>query len=220
MCCTVPPVLHICGNWGHSAGSDGLWPLCGHLWPTAVHGHHVPKSLHGVGDLLLTQCYCMFCDSLVFSSSDPIRQIKCDQPLLLWSSPSLVSCLLWCHHESVGALHCDCFQWGYHHCGHPHILLVYSHHHPEDVLCRQRVQSFSTCPSHLAAIIVFHKTVLFIYCQPQSGNSMDTDEVATVFSIVVIPMLNPLIYSLRNKDVKEALRKVVSSKIFSQSIFS
>ena len=44
---------------------------------------------------------------------------------------------------------------------------------------------------------------------------MDTDEVATVFSIVVIPMLNPLVYSLRNKDVKEALRKVVSSKIFS-----
>lgn len=84
----------------------------------------------------------------------------------------------------------------------------------------KRRKAFSTCASHLTVIIVFHGTILFIYCRPHSGNSMDTDKVATVFYTVVIPMLNPLIYSLRNKDVKEALRKVVSSKIFSQSIFS
>ena len=77
------------------------------------------------------------------------------------------------------------------------------------------MQSFSTCASHLAAIIVFHSTVLFIYCWCQSGNSTGIDKVAVVFYTVVIPMLNPLIYRLRNKDVKEALRKVVSSKILS-----
>ncbi|XP_055288432.1 olfactory receptor 5L1-like [Moschus berezovskii] len=77
----------------------------------------------------------------------------------------------------------------------------------------RRCKAFSTCASHLAAIIVFHGTILFIYCRPQSGNSLGTDKVATVFYTVVIPMLNPLIYSLRNKDVKEGLRKVVSSII-------
>uniref|UniRef100_A0A8C9JS73 Olfactory receptor n=1 Tax=Panthera tigris altaica TaxID=74533 RepID=A0A8C9JS73_PANTA len=77
-----------------------------------------------------------------------------------------------------------------------------------------RRKAFSTCASHLTAILVFHGTILFTYCRPSSGNSMDTDKVATVFYTVVIPMLNPLIYSLRNKDVKEALRKMVSSKIF------
>ncbi|XP_005896692.2 olfactory receptor 5L1 [Bos mutus] len=79
----------------------------------------------------------------------------------------------------------------------------------------KRRKAFSTCASHLTVIIVFHGTILFIYCRPHSGNSMDTDKVATVFYTVVIPMLNPLIYSLSNKDVKEALRKVMSSKILS-----
>nr|XP_010963291.1 olfactory receptor 5L2-like [Camelus bactrianus]XP_010970306.1 olfactory receptor 5L2-like [Camelus bactrianus] len=78
-----------------------------------------------------------------------------------------------------------------------------------------RSKAFSTCASHLAAIIVFHGTILFIYCRPGSGSSRDADKVATVFYTVVIPMLNPLIYSLRNKDVKEALRKVVNSTILS-----
>ncbi|KAH0502780.1 Olfactory receptor 5L2 [Microtus ochrogaster] len=75
-----------------------------------------------------------------------------------------------------------------------------------------RRKAFSTCASHLTVIIVFHGTILFIYCQPSSGNSVDVDKVTTVFYTVIIPMLNPLIYSLRNKDVKEALRKVLVSK--------
>ena len=79
----------------------------------------------------------------------------------------------------------------------------------------ERCKAFYTCASHLAAIAVLQGTILIIYCWPHSGNSMDIDRVATVFYTVVIPILNPLIYSLRNKDVKEALRKVVSSKIFS-----
>ncbi|XP_036921597.1 olfactory receptor 5L1-like [Sturnira hondurensis] len=77
-----------------------------------------------------------------------------------------------------------------------------------------RRKAFSTCASHLTAIVVFHGTVLFAYCRPNSDNSVDTDKVAAVIYTVVIPMLNPLIYSLRNKDVKEALKGMVSSKIF------
>nr|XP_019575408.1 PREDICTED: olfactory receptor 5L1-like [Rhinolophus sinicus] len=82
-----------------------------------------------------------------------------------------------------------------------------------------RRKAFSTCASHLTAIVVFHGTLLFIYCRPSSGNSMDTDKVASVFYTVVIPMLNPLIYSLRNKDVKEALSNVVGSNYFLRSSF-
>ncbi|XP_064221596.1 olfactory receptor 5L1-like [Aotus nancymaae] len=82
-----------------------------------------------------------------------------------------------------------------------------------------RCKAFSTCASHLTAITVFHGTLLSVYCQPSSGTSGDADKVATVFYTVVIPMLNPLIYSLRNTDVKEALRKVMSFKIYFQGRF-
>ncbi|KAK1335758.1 hypothetical protein QTO34_003553 [Cnephaeus nilssonii] len=78
-----------------------------------------------------------------------------------------------------------------------------------------RHKAFSTCASHLTAIYVLQGTLLFSYCRPNSGNSVDTDKVASVFYTVVIPMLNPLIYSLRNKDVKEALKKVLRSSFLS-----
>ncbi|XP_036983015.2 olfactory receptor 5L2 [Artibeus jamaicensis] len=82
-----------------------------------------------------------------------------------------------------------------------------------------RRKAFSTCASHLTAIVVFHGTILFTYCRPSSDYSVDVDKVAAVFYTVVIPMLNPLIYSLRNKDVKDVLRGVLSSKMFSWRIF-
>ncbi|KAK7795850.1 hypothetical protein U0070_024276 [Myodes glareolus] len=77
----------------------------------------------------------------------------------------------------------------------------------------QRYKAFSTCASHLTAIIVFHGMILSIYCSSTSENSGDADKVATVFYTVVIPMLIPLIYSLQNKEVNGALKKVVNSKI-------
>nr|XP_006214193.1 olfactory receptor-like protein OLF2 [Vicugna pacos] len=78
-----------------------------------------------------------------------------------------------------------------------------------------RRKAFSTCASHLTAVAVFHGTLLFMYFRPSSSYSMDTDKVASVFYTVVIPMLNPLIYSLRNKDVKGALKKAISPELCS-----
>ncbi|XP_007996913.3 olfactory receptor 8K3 [Chlorocebus sabaeus] len=68
-----------------------------------------------------------------------------------------------------------------------------------------RQKAFSTCGAHLTVVIVFYGTLLFMYVQPKSSHSFDTDKVASIFYTLVIPMLNPLIYSLRNKDVKYAL---------------
>uniref|UniRef100_A0A286XPA9 Olfactory receptor n=1 Tax=Cavia porcellus TaxID=10141 RepID=A0A286XPA9_CAVPO len=71
-----------------------------------------------------------------------------------------------------------------------------------------RSKAFSTCSSHLSAVAVFFGSGTFMYLQPSSSSSMDQGKVSSVFYTIVVPMLNPLIYSLRNKDVKVALCKI------------
>ncbi|XP_036619771.1 olfactory receptor 8K3-like isoform X2 [Trichosurus vulpecula] len=71
-----------------------------------------------------------------------------------------------------------------------------------------RKKAFSTCGSHLTGMVTFYGTLLFMYLQPHSNHSFDTDKMASVFYTLVIPMLNPLIYRLRNKEVKGALKRI------------
>ncbi|XP_034352259.1 olfactory receptor 5D18-like [Arvicanthis niloticus] len=77
---------------------------------------------------------------------------------------------------------------------------------------RGRQKAFSTCASHLTTITIFYGTIFFLYSVPNSSNSQLTFKVASLFYTLVIPMLNPLIYSLRNKDVKNTIRKIMKIK--------
>ncbi|XP_052037208.1 olfactory receptor 1102 [Apodemus sylvaticus] len=76
-----------------------------------------------------------------------------------------------------------------------------------------RRKIFSTCGAHLTGVSIFHGTILFMYVRPSSNYSLEQDMVVSTFYTIVIPMLNPIIYSLRNKDVKEALRKLLKRKL-------
>ncbi|XP_020937107.1 olfactory receptor 5W2-like [Sus scrofa] len=71
-----------------------------------------------------------------------------------------------------------------------------------------KFKAFSTCTSHLSLMAIFQGTMLYIYFRPSSSYSLDQDKMTSLFYTLVIPMLNPVIYSLRNKDVKEALEKL------------
>ncbi|XP_063145122.1 olfactory receptor 5AR1-like [Candoia aspera] len=70
-------------------------------------------------------------------------------------------------------------------------------------------KAFATCASHLAAVTIFYGTTVFMYLRPSSSYVLDQDKWASIFYTIVIPMLNPLIYSLRNKEVKNALWKIL-----------
>ncbi|XP_044872081.1 olfactory receptor 1038-like [Mauremys mutica] len=73
-----------------------------------------------------------------------------------------------------------------------------------------RRKAFSTCSFHLITVVLLFGTLFFVYLRPTSSYSMDTDKVASLFYTLVIPMLNPLIYSLRNTEVKDALRRAMN----------
>jgi olfactory receptor len=70
-------------------------------------------------------------------------------------------------------------------------------------------KAFSTCGSHLTVVSLFYSTIFAVYLQPTSPTSFQKDKAAALMCGVIIPMLNPFIYSLRNKDMKAGLRKFI-----------
>ncbi|XP_025288866.3 olfactory receptor 13C9 [Canis lupus dingo] len=85
-----------------------------------------------------------------------------------------------------------------------------------------RSKAFSICSAHLTVVIIFYGTILFMYMKPKSKETLNsddldaTDKLISMFYGVMTPMMNPLIYSLRNKDVKEAVKHLFSRRFFSK----
>ncbi|XP_029435363.1 olfactory receptor 6M1-like [Rhinatrema bivittatum] len=72
-----------------------------------------------------------------------------------------------------------------------------------------RRKAFSTCASHFTVVVILYGTVIFIYVRPSVASPLNINKVLGLFNTVVTPLLNPIIYCLRNKEVKEAVRKVL-----------
>ena len=76
-----------------------------------------------------------------------------------------------------------------------------------------RRKAFRTCSSHLMVVIISYGTIIFMYLQPAKSRSKDQGKFVSLFYTVVTPMLNPLIYTLRNKEVKAALKKFMGKTL-------
>ncbi|XP_060543211.1 LOW QUALITY PROTEIN: olfactory receptor 5J3-like [Pantherophis guttatus] len=77
---------------------------------------------------------------------------------------------------------------------------------------KSRKKAFSTCTSHLMVITIFYGCLSFMYVRPSSRQNYHLDQMASVFYVVVTPMLNPLIYSMRNQEVRRAFRNILERK--------
>uniref|UniRef100_A0A8D0ZM30 Olfactory receptor n=1 Tax=Sus scrofa TaxID=9823 RepID=A0A8D0ZM30_PIG len=79
-------------------------------------------------------------------------------------------------------------------------------------------KAFSTCGAHLLSVSLYYGSLLFMYVRPGSAQADDQDAIDSLFYTVIIPFLNPIIYSLRNKKVKDSVRKVFEGKAISSSV--
>ncbi|KAM8921071.1 olfactory receptor 5V1-like [Pelodytes ibericus] len=75
-----------------------------------------------------------------------------------------------------------------------------------------RHKAFSTCASHLAVVSLYYGTIVFMYLRPRNSYSPEKDRAVSILYTVVTPMLNPIIYSIRNKEVKGTLKKMLAPK--------
>ncbi|KAJ6652593.1 hypothetical protein lerEdw1_011283 [Lerista edwardsae] len=76
-----------------------------------------------------------------------------------------------------------------------------------------RLKVFSTCGSHLTIVVVFYGISIFGYVKPQTKDSEDINKALYVINAGVVPMINPLIYTLRNQEVKQALKRLREKKV-------
>ncbi|XP_030402376.1 olfactory receptor 287-like [Gopherus evgoodei] len=71
-------------------------------------------------------------------------------------------------------------------------------------------KAFSTCSAHLTVVVILYSSAIFLYVEPSKQNSLDMNKIVCVFNTIVTPLLNPFIYTLRNKEVKDIWRKAFS----------
>ena len=74
-------------------------------------------------------------------------------------------------------------------------------------------KALSTCVSHFMVVVLFYTPVVFTYIHPATGSSVEQEWIIAIMYSVVTPVLNPLIYTLRNKEVKGALRRGMSRRL-------
>uniref|UniRef100_A0A4W2I9N9 Olfactory receptor 5T2-like n=1 Tax=Bos indicus x Bos taurus TaxID=30522 RepID=A0A4W2I9N9_BOBOX len=156
-----------------------------------------------VGGIVHATVHTVATFSLSFCASNEIRHVFCDIPPLLAISCSDTHTNQLLFFYLVGSIEIVTvlivlISYGF-------ILLAILRMHSAE----GRRKVFSTCGSHLTAVSVFHGTILFMYVRPSSSYALDHDMIVSLFYSVVIPMLNPIIYSLRNKDVKEAMNRIL-----------
>ncbi|XP_043769919.1 olfactory receptor 2T11 [Cervus elaphus] len=83
-----------------------------------------------------------------------------------------------------------------------------------------RKKAFTTCSSHLTVVSIFYGAAFYTYVLPKSFHTPEQDKVVSAFYTIVTPMLNPLIYSLRNKDVTGAFKKIFAQCLSAQKVFT
>ncbi|NXY25544.1 O1044 protein, partial [Atrichornis clamosus] len=164
-----------------------------------VTGSYLLGLVNGVGQIISMS-------SLFFCSSSAINLFFCDISLLISLSTSNTTLSYIILRTSSSLL------------GVPSILVVLMSYMAiiSTVLSIRSAEgkrkAFSTCASHLTAVSTFYGALIFMYLVPSSGTSRGREKWAAVLYTVVTPMLNPLIYSLRNQEVKEALRRLRKRK--------
>ena len=175
---------------------------------------YVPLSIaFHVGGILHATVHTVATFRLSFCASSEIRHVFCDIPPLLTISRSDThtnQLLLFC---LVGSIEMVTV-----------LIVLISYGFTLLAILRMcsaegRRKVFYTCGSHLTGVSIYHGTILFTYMKPTSSYDSNHGMIVSTFYTIIIPMLNPIIYSLRNKDVKEAMKRVFAKKCFINKVY-
>ena len=211
------PILHCSDRRVLPPGCDGIWPVYSHLQPLALPCHYVQEVLCApCVQLLLHKLHERNYSNIIYIPL-VLLQLQHHQSFLLRCASHAEALLLW---HITDLVHFTCAT----------VLVISTMlltlisyicigvtiHKIKSA--KGRCKAFFTCASHLTAVTMFYGTGSFMYLRPSSEYSVEHDKIISVFYTLAIPMLNPMIYSLRNKEVKEALRRTVARLYYSPCV--
>ncbi|XP_029435983.1 olfactory receptor 5V1-like [Rhinatrema bivittatum] len=156
--------------------------------------------------LVNASAHAYFTFRLPFCSSNKLNYFFCDIPPLL-----LLSCADTSINDTVMQVSCIFIGWV------PCMFILVSYFYIIRAILRitsssGRHKAFSTCSSHLTVVVFFHASATFSYMRPTSSYSLNRDQLIPLLFSYINPMLNPFIYTLKNKDVKKALKRAFTMK--------
>ncbi|EHB17898.1 Olfactory receptor 8K3 [Heterocephalus glaber] len=184
-------------------------------------------------------CYMAICNPLPYTvmMSQKVCWVLVGIPYLNCTFMSLIVTtklftLFFCGHNAISHFYCDCIPFLYLLCSNAHeiewiimalaefdlisslLMVLVSYLLILTAILRMksaesRYKAFSTCGSHLTMVTMFYGMLIFMYMLPKSSHSSNTDKMSSIFYTLIIPFLNHLIYSLRNKDVRCALQRML-----------
>ncbi|XP_004686949.1 PREDICTED: olfactory receptor 14C36-like [Condylura cristata] len=148
---------------------------------------------------------------LSFCQSNVVHQFFCDIPSLLRLSSSNIFSNLLLNFVSAFLIGGTCFIF---------IAMSYSHIFSTVLKfpIKEQGKAFSTCVPHIIVVSVFLSSGISVYLKPSVSSDTIQDMILSVFYTIVPPFLNPLIYGLRNKQIKEAVRKIMLRNFYSKNI--
>ena len=200
-------LLYPGSHWVLPPGRDGLWPLCGRLWPSALSPGHAPPGLPRAGGCLLDQWRSSpdrpdIPDFLsAFLCSKTINHFFCDIPLLL-----KLACGDIFVNEMVVYIFAILFVTV------PFLLILGFYIRITSTILKlpantERIKAFSSCSSYITVVFLFYGSATVTYLKPKSNGHEGLDKMLPLFYIILTPVFNPIIYSLQNKDIRKAMRK-------------
>lgn len=193
----------------HPPGSHGLWLTCGHMSPTPLHNDHEQQEACHINFTLMGEwpgtANCTHCPDIVAA----LLWSQCDGSFLLWDACCTAAGMCWYIPDQAGHSSGMCLHRVDGYCFYTFLIREHFGSYFEDKFCQGKWKGFFHIFLHLMVVVLLFGSAIYMYMKPNSFHFPQKGKIISTWYNILTPMLNPIIYNLRNKEVKKASVRLI-----------